>query len=113
MRKRQWHVHALTPRRDRQAPVAEGDDRFDETTDVRPELVSDAACGPARPHVGCRDRRAVGKTCVFAQGDDPGTAVRLELPGRCQAWTNTTVAIRPDERLVELTEQQPLALVRR
>ena len=113
MSERQRRVHALTPQRDRKGSVVDGDDRLDETAHVRPQLVSDAVARPARPHVSRRDRRAVGETGVLPQRDDPGAAVCVEPPGRCQAWTDTSLAVDSDQRLVELTEQQSLALVRR
>ena len=87
MSERQRRVHAWTPQRDRKRPVADRGDRLDETAHVRPQLVADAVAGPARPHVSRRDRRAVGETGVLPQRDDPGAAVGIEPPGRCQART--------------------------
>src|SRR5438034_3285942 len=113
MRKRCGHVPALTPQRDRKGSAADESDRFDETTHVRPQLVSTAVSGPARPHVSRRERRAVGETGVLPQCDDPGTAVWVDLPRGWEAGTHTSMAIHSDQRVVELAEQQSLALVRR
>ena len=99
--------------RDRQLAVADGGDRLDETTHVRPQLVADAVAGPARAHISGGHRRAVGETRVLAQGDDPGTSICVEPPRRCEARNRPSAAIHPNQRFVELTKQQPLALVRR
>ena len=113
MRKRQRHVHALTSQRDRKSSIADNGHRLNEPTHGRPQLSCGAVTSPTRPHVSRRDRRAVGEPGVLPQCDDPGTAVRIELPRRCQAGTDTSMAIRSDQRLVELAEYQSLALVRR
>src|SRR3954452_17366402 len=111
MRKRDGHVPALTAQRDRKRSAAEQSDRLDETTHLRPQLVSDAVAGPARPHVSRRERGAVRETGVLTQGDDPGTPVWVDLPRGCQAGTHTSMAVHSDQRLVELAEQQSLAFV--
>ena len=89
------------------------DDRFDETTHVRPQLVADAVARPARPHVAAvtgvpSEKRAFSRN-VTIQVRPSG----VEPPGRRQAGRDTSLAVDADQRLVELTEQQPLALVRR
>ena len=63
--------------------VVEDIDPLDEALHVRPELAASAVARPARPHVGSRDRRAVGKTSVLAQGDVPDTDVSRR-PARMQ-----------------------------
>ena len=89
--------------------VANDVDPLDEAVHVRPELAANAVASPARPHVRSRDGRAVGETSVLAQCDDPDGGSLVEPPGRSQTWTDTAHAVDPDERLIELTEEQSLA----
>ena len=109
----QRQIHPWAPQRDRNRPIVEGDDRLDETAHMRRQLVSDAVTHPTLAHVGRCDRGAVGETGILAQGDDPRPPVCIEPPGFCQPWADASLAVESNQRLVELTEQQLLALVRR
>src|SRR5687768_7629186 len=113
MGKRHRRVHARTPQGDRKGAVAYGDDRLDETTDGRLQLVDTAVTRPARSNLSRRDCRAVGETGTLSQGEDPGTSVRIEPPGCGEAGSHTSIAVHSNQRFVELTEQQSLAVVGR
>jgi hypothetical protein len=113
MREGHRRINTTASECDRQCPVACQDNRLDETTHLRPQFVSRPIARPTRSHISRGDRRAVGKTRVLAQRDDPRSAIRIEMPRRSQTWRDTSHAVDSHQRLEELTEEQTLAVVRR
>ena len=68
---------------------------------------------PACAHVTRGYWRSIRETGVGAQGDNPRTPICVEPPRFGEARNRSSLAIDANQRLVQLTEQQPLAVVSR
>ena len=114
MRERQRRVAALTPQRDRKGSVVDGH---------RSIATRRLTCGRSSSPMPSRVQLARTSAAVTGVPSEKRAFSRnvtiqvrpfgVEPPGRGQAGTHTSVAVDADQRLVELTEQQSLALVRR
>ena len=92
--------------------MVDGNHRFNQPTRLRLQHVAGGVAHPRVMHVRRHDRSAVGKTRMLSEGDEPGAAVLVELPRRGEPWAETSLAIHSSQRLVDLPEQQQLAVVR-
>ena len=113
MSKGHWRVDASTRQLDCERSVADDVDRLDEPTHVRQELGAGAvAVQLARTSAAVTgvpsEKRASSRNVTIQMRPSS-----VEPPGRGQAWTDTAHAVDPDQRLIELTEEQSLAVVRR